>query len=160
MKSVSYLYLIFSLLVFSLCSCSNRGLTQNIGASSPITNTKKDCPKDLMCTMDYRMITIKISHKEGLWFQLDSVGVYFTDQPTKSLYLGALSDATINSYSYHYLLAEDGNMSQVQRNGTKITLVGYKNNNQVVKQDYLVGHDCCHIQLISGPKEIIVSEYK
>ena len=39
---------------------------------------------------------------------------------------------------------------------TKLRFQGYVDNREVIKADYMVSFNCCHIGLVSGERELVV----
>lgn len=151
-------------IVFALffAACVNKSLAGNDRKEDGkiLPNPKKDCPKDLLCTMDYKMIVIDVKEEEEGYFYLDSVGVFYTDQPDRNFYLKSYEEMITEQSGFGLLLAEDANMMHLEKTGTKLTMAGFKGGKEVFRQNYIVGHDCCHVVLLSGPKEILLKQSK
>lgn len=147
-------YWIFLLpLLVTAMSCHSRKQTTAQELSS---GDKKDCPEDLMCTMDYRMITAHVRNGQNQSIRMDSIRVFLTEDPSVSLSRSSPEDMQGGLGHGVIPIADDGNMHMVQKEGSKVTLLGFQGGKQVVKADYVIGHDCCHIRLVSGPKEITI----
>lgn len=150
-KHMKYWIFLLPLLITAM-SCHSRKQSTAQDASS--SGSKKDCPEDLMCTMDYRMITVQVKNDKSQNTRLDSISVFLTDNPSVSL-TKASAEGLQAALGYGVVhIAEDGNMNMVQKEGSKVTFLGFIAGKQVAKADYVIGHDCCHIKLVSGPKEI------
>lgn len=148
------------ILFFSACVSKSLAGAERLEEGKMLLNPKKDCPKDLLCTMDYKMIVIDVKEEEEGYFYLDSVGVFYTEQPSRNFYLKSYEEMITEQSGFGLLLAEDANMMHIERKGTKLTMVGYKAGKEVFRQNYIVGHDCCHVVLLSGPKEILLKPSK
>lgn len=154
-KHTTYLLGLAAVLSFIACNVTKK-TTQKTGEKTvtATTNTNKDCPEDLLCTMDYRMINVQIKSANNQQTPLDEVRIFLTDNPRVNLKTLSTEDLQSSMEAGRYIIAEDGNMSQLMKSGSKITLVGYKDGIEKVKEHFVIGHDCCHVVLISGPKEI------
>lgn len=113
--------------------------------------TDKDCPKDIICTMDYRTITVTIKDKNGQSITLDK---YTSD--LKGTAKSLIRNNATESISDSYIIAADNAMNIVGKNGKEVEFIGYKNGKEVVRRTFKIGHDCCHIKLLEGETEIIV----
>lgn len=147
-------YWIFLLpLLVTAMSCHSRKQTT---AQEVASGDKKDCPEDLMCTMDYRMITVHVRNDQHQSIRMDSIRVFLTEDPSVSLSRSSSEEMQDGLGHGVFRIADDGNMHLVQKEGSKVTFLGFIGGKQVTKADYVIGHDCCHIRLISGPKEISI----
>lgn len=50
-----------------------------------------------------------------------------------------------------YIVITDGQLSEINREGTNLRFIALLNDQIVIQQDFVVGHDCCHVIPISGP---------
>lgn len=143
--------LLFACTAFVLSSCdAQKKTTEGNPTASTQTGSLKDCPDDLMCTMDFRLISIRIKTADGS--RLDSVVAVLSQDPKKVLNRNQNED--IDGLSNGYILATDSDMRLVAKEGSPITLNIYKNGQIIHRENYTVGHDCCHILLKEGPTEI------
>ena len=156
MQLIKYCIGISSIMLLASCNVKKQSSKSEDNIALAQKNKKdKDCPEDLICTMDYRMITVKIADKNTQTTKaLDSTIATLADNPRVTLKTTSGQDVQSGFGEGVYIIAEDGNMSQVIKSGSKVTFKGFINGEVVVKGDYVIGHDCCHIQLISGPKEL------
>lgn len=115
-------------------------------------NTQNDCAK-VMCTMDFRMITVELKDSLGNPFTPDKVQTFHANG-------GALiHEATASPLPENnvYTVADDGDMNDFTRE--KVTPVVFKviKNNVTVKEaNFELKTDCCHISKVSGPSELVV----
>ena len=118
---------------------------------SSCKNADEQCGMQQVCTEEFRSIVLSISDKNGNPIILDSYSV--TNQATEKVY-NYTSDTLIQEGQY--ILADDRLMDDVVRNGNSFLFVGMLSNQEVVRETYVIGHDCCHIQLLSGNTDIII----
>ena len=55
-----------------------------------------------------------------------------------------------------YPILTDGDMDQTNKNGADFEFTGLKDGKVSVKQTFKIGHDCCHVKLLSGNTVIVV----
>lgn len=147
--------IITAIVIFSFLSCDSSKKT-TASNSNGASDFNKECPEERMCTMDYRLITVNVKNEKKERVSLDSISVYLTEQPSVIL---ISENAKDNQETLNYgaiRIAEDRHMHQVRKDGSKVTLLAFSKGQQVIKESYVIGHDCCHITLISGNRDIIV----
>lgn len=136
MKMKKPYYFIF--LVSLLCaSCGN--------SEDPI-NSIDACPDNIGCTEIFVSLTFspKDNNNQGIVLDtfysqnLDNGNTYST--PNASL-------AQQNSYT----VITDAALEEIDKDGTNIRFIGLQGDQIVVQQDFVVGHDCCHVVPVSGP---------
>ncbi|MFZ1527197.1 MAG: hypothetical protein WAT19_00465 [Ferruginibacter sp.] len=134
------LALIFaSLLMSSSCNKENAG----------------DCQGDLVCTQDFRSVHVQVMNSTAP-YQLDH---YITKRHSDSMVidihsaLSAYEDSLFRAQGTYPVL-NDGHMQLTSRQGTGFTFIGYVNNLEVIRENYVIGHDCCHIVKISGRAQV------
>ncbi|MEO7445073.1 MAG: hypothetical protein ABIT96_01115 [Ferruginibacter sp.] len=131
-----YLFILITYLLFTADSCKK---------------TSGDCPANQICTADFRTVTVTIT-QAGNPYRLDS---FFTKKNTTGEIL--VPQASIPRYedsAYKangvYPIISDGQMNKTSKNGEAFTFYGYKNGVETIHEPYVLGHDCCHVTLISG----------
>ncbi|MDH5610259.1 MAG: hypothetical protein OEY56_12345 [Cyclobacteriaceae bacterium] len=130
-KNLNYLLILIPL--FVLFSC----------------HTEDGCSGVTVCTEEFRSITVTIT-QNGQPFKLD----YFKtihEQTGKVYDFSGRTDFINND---RYVLLTDGQMGELEKNGSWFRLEGGIQDTVLVSETYLIGHDCCHIVLVSGPTEI------
>lgn len=136
-----------ALLAASLLSCNKR--TSN--------NDAEGCPKGVACTMEARSVGLRIRDKSGQPVVLDDFKtVRNRDGRTVSQYQPSSWTDTMRRRG-SYMVLGDGT-GQTERNGLAFTFIGYKAGTELVRERFIIGHDCCHVELLEGPQEITVSE--
>ena len=145
MKKIALLY---TLLIAVTLSCSKRELG---------SEEVQDC-STVYCTFDLRWITVKLTDQSGNPVALDRMKVtrvadgkdltrtYYNEEWNTFRRLGS------------YPITGDVDSKRIPRfKHTKLRFQGYIGNRQVIKADYVVTFDCCHISLVSGERELVVN---
>ncbi|MFY0592522.1 hypothetical protein [Roseivirga sp.] len=50
-----------------------------------------------------------------------------------------------------YIVIDDDQLAEINKTGTNIRFFGIVDDQIVLQQDFVVGHDCCHVIPVSGP---------
>lgn len=125
-------------------------------SSSCNKEKESECPPDRMCTMDFRSVTVQLT-RGGQPYQLDT---YVTKRNSDSLLIniqnsiGHFEDSLYRSRGIYPVLT-DGQMNLTAGQGSTFTFIGYINNQEVIRESYVIGNDCCHINKISGRSQIV-----
>ena len=143
-------YFVFSFLLF-LISCKDELNTINdSGCDFDLSNrTFPTCETmDFGCTEEYRTIVIQVVDQNNQPVQFDKHQVInqTTGEEININWLGLIGTG--------YIIAEDAMLSDLPVEGHCIELQGIINDKVIVRQSYLVGHDCCHVVLWEGPQTI------
>lgn len=149
MTKIYPLLTLLAALLFTACDAHKKTTESNTSTSSQ-TNSLKDCPDDLMCTMDFRMLSIQIKFDQNN--RPDSVQTVL-DSDAQTV-LNSQKSEDIQSLSSGWILATDSDMHLVSKSGTPVTLHIFKDGTIIHSESYVVAHDCCHIQLKKGAREI------
>ena len=104
------------------------------------------CPTDIACTEEFRTIGVTIT-QDNQPLNLDR---YTVTTEGEALEL----DNNLGMGSGWHTLFTDAFQKTYQNREITLSLKGYLGTEMVVNQDYVVGADCCHIYLVSGPEEI------
>jgi len=120
---------------------------------------KGDCPPDLMCTMEYRTITVTITDSSNTPVMLDSYRTVrlsdnhiFDLQGQASAWEDSLWRAT-----GAYPVITDGQQKEMSTgaDGTLLEFQGDKDGSTVIREQYRVRDNCCHVELISGRTNVV-----
>jgi hypothetical protein len=105
-----------------------------------------DC-RTVMCTMDFRSVTVKVVDRTGKPVLLDRYGV--TDSKKGVHSRG--TDAKSNIYTI-----TDDSLLKLGRNA-RWKLIFFGNaGSKAIQQEFIIGTDCCHVFRISGPEELVL----
>lgn len=112
--------------------------------------TNDGCSLDQACTMEFRYITVQVKDASNTPFILDSVitRVNATGDELQ------LEEMFLDSGTY--VVLTDGQRNLTSLDGDTFTFMGYKQGQLKVNEPYVIRHDCCHIELVSGSETVIV----
>ncbi len=127
---------LFSLLLI-LTSCSN--------SDEDIDNTT-ECPDNVVCTEILISLTFSPKGANDTPIFLDN---YYSQNLDNGQTYSILNSNIASTASY--VVVSDEQLEEINQEGTNIRFIGLQGNQIVVQQDFLVGHDCCHIIPLSGP---------
>ena len=118
-------------------------------------NTHHD---DIMCTEEYRMITVRVTDS---LFNPVMLTRYRTIKVSSGDTLNFQGEDpymdSINQKNGYYTLMTDGKMYLTSTSGTEFKFVGWVGEKQVVNENYIIGNDQCHVQFFSGRREIVIA---
>lgn len=143
---------VFLISLVVLFSC-NDGVRTAIDPSNCATDVEVpniDCNDDA-CTKELVTIWVEVLDQDGN-------GVIFDEFSLTNLDTG--EEIQINSYinyaivAGNYIIAEDQMFESVEQQGTCIEFRGSINGELIVRQTFLIGHDCCHVVRWAGPETI------
>jgi len=109
-----------------------------------------ECPTDLACTEIFVTLTVKIQNRNN-----ESV---FLTKTTTSIE-GNSNIITKSDWDKitAYNVLDDLSLKDLKKSGSSVTFKGFDSNNQIiVNERFIIGHDCCHIVKIAGKEVIIV----
>lgn len=145
MKRITILY---TLLIAITLSCSKRELG---------SEEVQDC-STVNCTKELRWISVELIDQSGNPVALDRMKVT------------RVADGKDLTRTYHseewntfgrlgsYPVTGDIDSEYIPKfKHTKLRFQGYIGDREVVKADYVVTFGCCHIALVSGERELVVS---
>lgn len=111
---------------------------------------KDDCTG--FCTEEFKSIRFTIKDADGSQIMLDSFTVILTESNrdiTEDLHF----DPT---FTNSYPIIDDSFFAEAKSNNLKVQFIGIVNDMIVIQENYVIGTDCCHIELISGETEITI----
>lgn len=137
--------------LFSCSDESSPGRTPFSGSSCVEGTGQTDpCPENLVCQLSYLTIPIQIIDKDGnpVIFQETSLrntatGQFYEVDPEFPPERG-------------YIIAEDFMVDLLNREGECLQLSGFIAGNLVFQYSFLIGHNCCHVELLAGPTTITI----
>ena len=114
---------------------------------------------DVLCTTEYRMLTVTIKDSQ-------SNPIILSDYFVKKTSTGEIIDFSkedpymdsINRIQGIYLLSTDGKMDMISRDGTEFEFHGILDSTEIVNEKYIIGKDQCHVFMITGQTEIVITE--
>ena len=116
---------------------------------------QQDC-SEAICTLNFVTITVSVKDASGEPVSLDSYEII--DNETGE---NLATDFNGDEYQYlkeqgFYPILSDANRIQSQNTTATLTFKGFRTNEEVINEDYEVGADCCHVNLVSGNTEIVL----
>ncbi|MFY0600170.1 MAG: hypothetical protein JXR03_10905 [Cyclobacteriaceae bacterium] len=115
--------------------------------------------EEVVCTDIFNQITIEVEDgSSGEFVVLDSTAVItsvslvvreaeLVYNPTIQVGGGNLN---------FYILASDAHISEFSEDGSKLLFLGWIENSLVVKEEFLIARDDCHIRKVTGSNKIIL----
>lgn len=104
---------------------------------------------DVVCTEEFRYITVEIVDSKNEPIVLDSYKIIRNDTDEDITHK---EDMFQNSYP----IINDSYQNEIANKKLSLTFTGVLNNQEVINEIYIVSADCCHIDLISGKTKIIL----
>lgn len=125
-------------LMFGMMACDD-------DTSAPLECTQDD----LVCTEIFITLTFSPLDDTDSLQELDNYYSQNLDNGNIYNFSNLAGAGNIGGYIY----ITDAQLEEVKSSGTTIRFIGEKDGVIVVEEDFVVGHDCCHVQLIEGPLE-------
>lgn len=138
-RSIQFL---FVLVAFPLLSCQD----ENLDADNCDLSTR-------ICTEEFRTISLEVTNQEGDPLVLDE---FYTFLDSRKKFEFELNDGHILTGIYPVIT--DAEIEELERKGTTLIFVGERNGKNLVEHQMVIGHDCCHVQLIEGENKIEIEE--
>jgi len=111
----------------------------------------KECPDNLVCTLDFRSI-----HADINWISNDCCRWSYSTSTLKRT--GEVIFTSMHQDNYTQLIVlTDLDKTKLNKSGDDIEVKIYNDKGVIVQEvNYKIGHDCCHIVKISGPEVITI----
>ncbi|WP_375578827.1 hypothetical protein ABWH96_17655 [Marivirga tractuosa] len=106
-----------------------------------------------ICTEEFRLILLEITTPQGEPVVLDD---FYTFLDSRKKFEFDLDDFQLGSGTYPVIT--DAELEELNREGTTFIFVGEKDGKNLVEHQMVIGHDCCHVQLIEGDNKIVIEE--
>ena len=114
---------------------------------------------DVVCTTEFRMLTVSIKDTASNPVLLSN---YFVKKTSSGEIIDFSKEDpyqdSINRIQGIYIIFTDGKMEMTSKNGTGFEFHGILGTTEIINEQYLFGHDECHVTLLSGKPEIIISK--
>jgi hypothetical protein len=115
--------------------------------------------KDVMCTQEYRTITVSVKDAAAKPILLSMY--YVKKTSTNEIIDFSMEDPlmdSLNRLQGIYTVFTDGKMGLTSKTGTEFEFHGIQDSTELVNERYLIGNDACHVTLLSGKIQIIISK--
>jgi len=104
-----------------------------------------------ICTEEFRTVSLQIQDSDGNPVLLDD---FYTFYDSRKKFEYTLDDFDAEEGIYPVLT--DAELDEIEKEGTTLIFVGEKDGANIVEHQMVIGHDCCHIQLLEGDNKIII----
>lgn len=138
MRSVDLLIILLAIAVLSACRYDKDGA----------------CPADLICTLEFRAVSVQVTDSAGAAVALDSTHTIDIAKGTVVLRTPGPDPFPGGGY---YTVLSDHHISNTDTGGRDFRFDGYRDGSITAQAEFRIRHDCCHIHKVSGP-EVIVME--
>lgn len=112
----------------------------------------EDCAQVQICTEVYVTIGVYVQDAVSTPVLLDSLQIKLR-ATNESLPDENPDFSASNGY---YVLVGDRSLKKLNKSGSRIQAKGYKNGKIMLDENYVIGHDCCHVLKFSGKDTVIV----
>ena len=115
--------------------------------------------KGIVCTQEYLTITVSVRDAAAKPVLLSLY--YVKKTSTNEIIDFSMEDPlmdSINRLQGVYMVFTDGKMAMTSKTGTEFEFHGIQDSTEIVNEKYLIGNDECHVKLLSGKTEIILSK--
>ncbi|SEJ18376.1 hypothetical protein SAMN04487995_3656 [Dyadobacter koreensis] len=116
-----------------------------------------DCPKERNCTLELDFVVINIKNQNSQPISLDEYYTIRISNGEKIISKDFGLDSLRRAWGA-YPVISDREKETIEKCGTDFEFTGIKNGIEIVKQRYTIGHDCCHVKILSGKPDIIVQD--
>ncbi len=117
--------------------------------------TKKEtieCPEDLACTEVFVSVNVQVKNTKN-----ENINLFKTITEIEGVDT-ILVKTNFTSLFDNYVIIDDLSKKDLKKAGSKVTFKGFDEGNQlIVNEEYLIGHDCCHVVKVSGKDIIIIN---
>ncbi|MBJ6369683.1 hypothetical protein [Snuella sedimenti] len=111
---------------------------------------------NIACTEEFRTLTLTIKDSNDMPVALDSfkvVAVISGDDLTRET---NSSELALMQQNGTYPLFGDEHANTYQNKELEVQFRGFKDDQQIVSENYVVAADCCHVFLVSGTTEVVL----
>ncbi len=118
---------------------------------------KHPCQPPVICTEIYKTVSVQLKYENGEAVRLDSFRLIRL--PEEKNITPEYSEQQLDSYRNYgsYPVATDSDLSKFPKfTPIRILFEGFIEGNKVVSSEYVVNFDCCHVEWISGERDIVI----
>lgn len=106
-----------------------------------------ECPTDLACTEVFVTLVYEPKDQNNDPIMLDN---YYSHNLDHGIIYN-FADVNTPRTDGVYEIITDAQKDDLQAKGTLIRFFGERDGEVVLQQDFLIGHDCCHVIVLEGP---------
>ncbi len=105
-----------------------------------------NCSPTIVCTEQFESFSFDLTDSDNQPILLDN----FYSQNLDNGNIYDFSDASDQLSGNTYIIITDAQRNELKQEGTTIRFFGEKDGQIIVQEDFLIGHDCCHIVPLEG----------
>ena len=126
---------------------------------------EQECGPGINCTYEYIILGITITDSAGKPVLLDEYVAknLDTDQILWSINFKNKNGERIRHHEkdwrnegFYQIIDDDFRRYKIQKSGSPVKFIGKINNEIVVERNFKIGHDCCHVEILSGNNRVIL----
>nr|WKN37512.1 hypothetical protein K4G66_02160 [Tunicatimonas sp. TK19036] len=110
----------------------------------------------VVCTSELRSVTVSVVNSQEEPVALDRFFILNLANHHPYYFPNPAHDLTIENDGF-YSVMSDKYIEEIDSEGTPLLLIGFKDDEVVIREQYDVGRDCCHVYLISDAPIIRLS---
>jgi hypothetical protein len=122
-----------------------------MGALSACHTTKQACDPGIMCTMDFRSVSVQVRDASGGPVRLDSA---YTLRKKTGQQIRHEHHPAADSYT----VLDDGFQKTLANRQETFLFTGFRDGRKVVEEPFVISADCCHIGKVSGNSVVTIQE--
>ncbi len=125
------------------------------GCNEEDVQRTEECPTDRACYEVFMSLNLEVKDTKA---QPVAFTEYYTTKVVtgqKISYQETNADPARRKLGMYPIL-NDGDMDQTNLQGEDFEFTGIKDGKVLVKKTFKIGHDCCHVKLLSGETVIVV----
>ncbi|WKK79455.1 hypothetical protein [Marivirga arenosa] len=116
------------------------------------SNSLEDCNlESRICTEEFRSVELEIVDDNGEYVELDNFYTFFDSRKKFEF-----SRNTFQQENGLYPVITDAELKELNQEGSVLVFVGEIEGKNVIEHQMLIGHDCCHVELIQGETKLIL----
>lgn len=124
---------------------------------------KKTEPADIcenaLCQDIFKFATITLKDQNGQPYPLDNYYTIKLSTGKEIKFLGREIELdSLRRSRGRYPVLSDNEMDLTNTEGVDFEFHGFLKGKEIVKENYKINHNCCNVNILSGPTEIIISE--
>ena len=145
-RNMGTMHKIFGLFFFALVS---------LACSDDDNGTGEDC-RVVLCTEDFRTVTVKVRDGSGVVVPLDRFEV--VNSATGEDLTPVIDQREMEQHRLEgsYPIFTDARSKEYRNKSLKVRFTGFISEKEVVRAEFVVGADCCHVKLLEGDPNIVV----
>ncbi len=118
-------------------------------------NGTKDC-RIVLCTEDFRTVAVSVKDGSGVVVPLDRFEV--VNSATGEDITPVIDQREMEQLRLEgsYPIFTDARSKEYRNKSLKVRFTGFISEKEVVRAEFVVGADCCHVKLLEGDPNIVI----